>query len=118
METKPGSRLAFLWPNDVRVQLPLAAADVLAPQHSSKNTGSHSRAKAPLVPPAARKALSALSLIAFALACRYFFLALSIRSTFPACRMAISSRMAALSARRDSSDLSRVVGITTDHTVL
>jgi 4-amino-4-deoxy-L-arabinose transferase-like glycosyltransferase len=75
----------------------LAAADVSASHNSSKNTCSHSRAKAPLAPPAARKAISALSLIAFTLAYRYFFLALSIRSTFSVRRMANSSRMAAIS---------------------
>src|SRR5262245_10812448 len=49
---KPDDDLAFLWPNDVRVQLPLAASDVSLQHISSKNNGGHSRAKAPLVPPA------------------------------------------------------------------
>ena len=47
------------------------------------------------MPPAARKAISALSLIAFTLASTYFFLAFSISSTFSVCRMANSFRMAA-----------------------
>src|SRR5262249_2538490 len=89
-----------------RVQSPLQAADVRAPRTSPKNTDSHSRAKSPLAPPAARKAFSALSLIAFSLARRYFFLALSTRSAFSACRIANSSRMAAISARRASKAVS------------
>src|SRR5262245_45167159 len=53
----------FRGSSGVRVQLWLASEDVSSPHNSSKNTGSHSRAKAPLAPPAARKAISALSLI-------------------------------------------------------
>jgi hypothetical protein len=51
---------AFLLLNDVRVQLPLTASDLRWPRTSSKNTDGHSRAKSPLVPPVARKAICAL----------------------------------------------------------
>src|SRR5262249_45030161 len=84
--------------SDVPVQWPLAALDVRRLRITSTNTDGHRRANSPPVPPALRKAFSALSLINFSSARRYSSLAFSIRLPCSLYRMANSSRTAAISA--------------------